>query len=49
MPKDKIEVIPNWVDENAVIPIKKEDNILYDELKISKEYFNACLVHFFLM
>lgn len=39
VPEDKIEVIYNWVDINAVVPIAKEDNILYDELGLAKDKF----------
>lgn len=40
VPESKIEVIYNWVDEKAVVPIKKEDNTLYEELGISRDKFN---------
>lgn len=39
VPEDKIEVIYNWVDENAVVPIAKDDNILYDEFSLPKDKF----------
>lgn len=39
VPEDRIEVIYNWVDEKAIIPIKKEDNFLFDELCLSKDKF----------
>lgn len=38
--EDKIIVVYNWVDEKSVVPIKKEDNILYDELEISRDKFS---------
>lgn len=41
VPEDKIEVIYNWVDENAVVPIAKEDNSLYEELGISRNKFHV--------
>ncbi len=31
VPEEKIEVIYNWVDENAIVPVKEEDNDLFDE------------------
>ena len=31
----------NWVDENAVVPVAKEDNPLYDELGINREKFSV--------
>lgn len=33
---EKIEVIYNWIDENKCIPIKKEDNYLFDEFGVEK-------------
>ena len=41
VPKEKIEVIYNWIDENAVIPIARENNPLYEELGLIKEKFNV--------
>lgn len=39
VPEDKISVIYNWVNDNAIIPIQKKDNILYDELGICQDRF----------
>lgn len=39
VPEEKIEVIYNWVDENAVVPIAKEDNTLFEELGIERGPF----------
>lgn len=39
VPEDKIEVIYNWVDENAVVHIEKEDNPLFEELGIARGAF----------
>ena len=39
VPEEKIEVIYNWVDENAVVPIAKEDNTLFEELGIERGLF----------
>lgn len=39
--EDKIEVIYNWVDENAVVPIPKDKNDLFEELNISRDKFNV--------
>lgn len=39
VPADKIEVIYNWVDETKVIPIKKNDNPLYDEFGLDPTKF----------
>lgn len=41
VPEKKIEVIYNWVDHNAVVPIAKEDNPLFKELGISKDKFHV--------
>lgn len=41
VPEEKIEVIYNWVDENAVVPIAKEDNPLYKEFDINPDKFNV--------
>lgn len=41
--EDKIEVIYNWVDESAVKPINREDNVLFDKLGIERELF--CVVY----
>ena len=38
VPEDKIEVIYNWVDENAVVHIEKEDNPLFEELGIADKW-----------
>ena len=39
--EEKIEVIYNWVDEKAIVPVAKEENPLYDELEICKDKFNV--------
>ncbi|MDQ0883013.1 glycosyltransferase family 4 protein [Peribacillus sp. V2I11] len=39
VPEEKIEVIYNWVDENAVVPIERKDNILFDKLNLSRNKF----------
>lgn len=41
VPEDKIVVIYNWVDENAVVPVDKEHNMLYNELGINREKFSV--------
>lgn len=41
VPEHKIEVIYNWVDERAVVPIAKSDNILYEELGLSRDNFHV--------
>jgi glycosyltransferase involved in cell wall biosynthesis len=37
--EEKIEVIYNWVDENAVIPINKDDNTLFKEMNLDMNLF----------
>lgn len=39
--EDKIEVVYNWVDENAVHPIAKEDNPLFEEFGLSRDKFTV--------
>ena len=41
VPEEKIVVVYNWVDENAVVPVAKEDNPLYHELDINRERFSV--------
>lgn len=39
VPEEKIEVISNWIDTDAVKPIPKEDNKLYEEYGIPRNKF----------
>ena len=39
VPEHKIEIVYNWVDQNAVKPIAKSDNRLLQELKINPDIF----------
>ena len=41
VPESKIEVIYNWVDENAVRPVPPEKNTLFDELGLNRDDFHA--------
>lgn len=41
VPENKIEVIYNWVDQNAVAPVLDEDNELFEEFGISKNKFRV--------
>lgn len=41
VPEEKIEVIYNWVDQDAIIPIKKEDNQLFEKFGINREKFHV--------
>lgn len=39
VPEDKIVVVPNWIDTNAVKPIPKEENYLFQKYSIDKDKF----------
>lgn len=39
VPEDKITVIPNWIDTDAVHHIPREENKLFDELGINRDQF----------
>lgn len=39
VPEDKIEVIYNWVDEEAVVNIPREENILFDRYGLDRSKF----------
>lgn len=41
VPEDKIEVIYNWVDETAVVPVAKDENPLFEELGVNRELFHV--------
>jgi glycosyltransferase involved in cell wall biosynthesis len=41
VPEEKIEVIYNWVDENAITPVKDEENELFEEFGISRDKFRV--------
>lgn len=41
VPEGKIEVIYNWVDQNAVVPTNDEDNELFEEFGISRDKFRV--------
>lgn len=41
VPEEKIAVVYNWVDENAVQPVVDEDNELFEEFGISREKFRV--------
>ena len=36
VPSSKIEVVYNWVDSDAVHPVNEQDNILFEELGVSR-------------
>ena len=39
VPEDKIVVVYNWVDQNAVVDIPREENKLFDKYNIDREKF----------
>lgn len=39
VPEDKIVVIYNWVDENAVVDVPRSENILFDKYKLDRKKF----------
>lgn len=41
IPANKVVVVYNWVDSDAVVPMKKEDNPLYEEFGISRKKFHV--------
>lgn len=39
VPESKIEVIYNWVDENLILPVLRENNNLFDEFGLNRKDF----------
>lgn len=39
VPEDKISVVRNWIDTDKVKHISREDNLLFDELKLPRDRF----------
>lgn len=42
VPEDKIEIVYNWVDENQVVNVNREDNILFDKYSLDRDKFYVC-------
>ena len=42
VPEEKIEVIYNWVDEETVIDIPREENKLFDQYGLDRDKFYLC-------
>ncbi len=42
VPEEKITVIRNWVDEQAVVSVPREENSLYDEYGLDRSKFYVC-------
>lgn len=41
LPRDKVSVVYNWVDENIIVPVHKENNPLYEELGLDRGKFRV--------
>lgn len=41
IPADKVAVVYNWVDSDAVVPIAKEENPLFEEFGLNREKFHV--------
>lgn len=41
VPEEKIEVVYNWVDQNATVPVKDEDNELFEEFGVGRDKFRV--------
>lgn len=41
VPADKVVVVYNWVDSDAVVPIAKEENPLFEEFGLSRDKFHV--------
>lgn len=41
VPEEKIEVVYNWVDADAVKPVAKEENPLFEEFKLDRNQFTV--------
>jgi glycosyltransferase involved in cell wall biosynthesis len=39
VPQDRITVVYNWVDENAVLPVGREKNVLFDRYGLDRSKF----------
>ncbi len=42
VPEEKIVMIRNWVDENAVVSVDRRDNSLFDTYSLDREKFYVC-------
>lgn len=40
--EEKIEVVYNWVDEQAVVPIERKDNVLFSRYGLNPDFFYLC-------
>ncbi len=42
VPEEKIVIIENWIDVNEVVPIPREENILFEKFGLDPEKFYIC-------
>ena len=42
VPEEKIEIVYNWVDENAVMHVDRANNPLFDKYNLDREKFYVC-------
>ena len=42
VPEEKIELVYNWVDENTVVHVDRENNPLFDKYGLDREKFYVC-------
>lgn len=42
VPEEKIEIVYNWVDENAVVHVDRENNPLFDKYNLDRNKFYVC-------
>ncbi len=42
VPEEKIVIIPNWTDEDAVVDIKRNDNKIFDKYNLDRNKFYFC-------
>lgn len=40
--EDKVTILRDWIDVDACYPVLREDNILFNEFKLSKDKFYVC-------
>lgn len=42
VPEEKIEVVYNWVDQQTVVPVQRNDNILFHRYALDRSAFYLC-------
>lgn len=41
VPEEKIETVSNWIDANSILPVKRDENPLFEELSLPREKFTV--------